>query len=253
MFSNKYMYKNSLNELSKESTARNCKAFGYMDGYLDEEIYSSIFEYNDNNNANYEKGYIEGVNARLKEDSDVLLMQKSEHIIKLAMYDGENGIAPRRISRNYKDMYARNYYKARCANSEMINAYMYETEILDDSEEQVYTCGYMDGYFDEYVYGDASYSEDLAYLYEIGYHEGELNRNANLARANLEKLKWLVSLSINDSLNGIHNRSLSIDARSVYNSHYQFLDDDVMGDEGVLDNKLSDEEYFRFRHKKCCK
>lgn len=74
MFSNKYMYKNRLNELSKDSIARNCKAFGYMYGYLDEEIYSSIFEYNDNNNANYEKGYIEGVNARLKEDSDVLLM-----------------------------------------------------------------------------------------------------------------------------------------------------------------------------------
>lgn len=189
MFSNKYMYKNRLNELSKDSIARNCKAFGYMDGYLDEEIYSSIFEYNDNNNANFE----------------------------------------------------------------MINAYMYETEILDDSEEQVYTFGYMDGYFDEYVYGDASYSEDLAYLYEIGYHEGEMSRNANLAKANLEKLKWLVSLSINDSLNGIHNRELSIDARSVYNSHYQFLDDDVMNDEGVLDNKLSDEEYFRFRHKRCCK
>mgnify|MGYP004586200625 FL=1 len=30
MFSNKYMYKNSLNELSKDSIARNCKAFGYM-------------------------------------------------------------------------------------------------------------------------------------------------------------------------------------------------------------------------------
>lgn len=104
MFSNKYMYKNRLNELSKDSIARNCKAFGYMDGYLDEEIYSSIFEYNDNNNANYEKGYIEGVNARLKEDSDVFLMQKSEHIIKLAMYDGESGIAPRKISRNYKDI-----------------------------------------------------------------------------------------------------------------------------------------------------
>ena len=26
-----------------------------------------------------------------------------------------------------------------------------------------------------------------------------------------------------------------------------------MNDEGVLDNKLSDEEYFRFRHKRCCK
>ena len=158
-----------------------------------------------------------------------------------------------RLNELSKDSIARNYYKARCANSEMINAYMYETEILDDSEEQVYTFGYMDGYFDEYVYGDASYSEDLAYLYEIGYHEGEMSRNANLAKANLEKLKWLVSLSINDSLNGIHNRGLSIDARNVYNSHYQFLDDDVMNDEGVLDNKLSDEEYFRFRHKKCCK
>lgn len=247
----RYMYKNSVDEKNKDIMARNCKAFGYMDGYFDEEIYVSNFEGTDDNRANYEKGYIKGVNDRMNTLSDVFNIQKAEHIMKLALYDGENGCGLRKISRNFKDMYVRNYYRARCANMEMVNAYKFETEILDDSMEQVYTFGYMDGYFDEYVYGSSFDNEDMAYLYEIGYQEGEMNRNANLGMANLEKLKWLVSLSINDSLNDIHDRELSVSARSVYNSHYQFSDDfNVVESDNVSINKLSDEEYFRFRHKK---
>ena len=49
--------------------------------------------------------------------------------MKLAQYDGENNIAPRKISKKYKDIYKRNYYKVRCANSEMIDIFMYDDEL----------------------------------------------------------------------------------------------------------------------------
>ena len=127
-----FIYKTEIKEKSKQAIARNCKAFGYLDGYFDEEIYIGNFEYTEDNNANYERGYTTGTNDRLKETKETLQIETTELIMKLAQYDGENNIAPRKISKKYKDIYKRNYYKVRCANSEMIDIFMYDDELTEN-------------------------------------------------------------------------------------------------------------------------
>ncbi len=261
-----FIYKTEIKEKSKQAIARNCKAFGYLDGYFDEEIYIGNFECTEDNNANYERGYTTGTNDRLKETKETLQIEKTELIMKLAQYDGENNIAPRKISKKYKDIYKRNYYKVRCANSEMIDIFMYDDELTENTEEQVYTFGYMDGYFDECCYAYSLENEELISLYELGYQEGQIQKETNLSLAALAKLKWLVKMAINDSKLGIKNMLLSEAAKEIYENHYeeenkitkqiiknpeQLYNGDY--EEEPLykkDEKLSNEEYLEYRRKR---
>lgn len=263
----KYIYKTSLNEKTKDSIARNCKAFGYLDGYFDEEIYIQNIDYTGENLGNYERGYIIGTNDRLKQKKETLQIEKTELIMKLAQHDGENYIKPRKISNKYKDIYQRNYYKARCANKEMIDIFMYEDELTENTEEQAYTFGYMDGYFDECCYAYNLENEELTNLYELGCQEGQTQRETNTTLAALAKLKWLVNIAINDSKQERKNILLSDTAKEIYENHYekenkitkqiiqnseQLYNGDYEDSETSYkkDEKLSNEEYLEYRRKR---
>lgn len=270
----RYMYKTNILEKDKVSINKSCKAFGFLDGYFDEITYESNFEQNDENKANYEKGYIEGVNKRLSTDSKVLLEEKKTWVIKLAIYDGENSIEQRNFSRNFKDLYLNNYYKSKYTSPKNIEKYMYTNEVIrgnsEISKEQCYVFGYLNGYFDEITYDSSVLNTEEDYMYDLGYNEGTKQRNLNSKKAKIEKLKWIIKLADYDAKNNIEDRIFSIDAMETYNIHYEdFKDVQEIGDKSLLmlnpedlyngnykeqiSEALSDEEYFRFRHKKLSK
>lgn len=257
----KYMFKTSIEEKCKETISRNCKAFGYLDGYFDEVTYENNFENSDENRANYEKGYLEGLKERLNEKQEVLEEKKKTWIKKLASYDGQNGIKKRPISSSNKSLYLLNYYKAKCINKEDIKQYLYSTEITETpNEEQQYTFGYLDGYFDEMTY-NCYLTEENDRLYSLGYSEGLKDREKAKEIADLNKIKWLVKLAIHDSENNVRDRFLSKEAMEIYIAHYQENNFSIEQENiynkyyqennkesASKNNKLSEEEYLRYRH-----
>ena len=264
-----YMYKTSIGDKDKVSIGKNCRAFGFLDGYFDEVTYENYFEKNDENKANYEKGFIEGVNERLVTEHKVLVDEKKDWVIKLAIYDGKNNIDQRNFSKVFNKLYLDVYYKSKYTNPKNIQKYMYTTEIINGNEEMVqaqcYVFGYLNGYFDEITYDCYLASEENKEIYELGYVEGINDRNYDLKKAKLEKLKWLIKLADYDAKNNIKDRIFSVDAMKLYDIYYEdFKDAQEKEDKSMLmidperlyngyfdediSNNLSDEEYFRFRH-----
>lgn len=264
-----YMYKTSIGDKDKVSIGKNCRAFGFLDGYFDEVTYENYFEKNDENKANYEKGFIEGVNERLVTEPKVLVDEKKDWVIKLAIYDGKNNIDQRNFSKVFNKLYLDVYYKSKYTNPKNIQKYMYTTKIINGNEEMVqaqcYVFGYLNGYFDEITYDCHPASEENKEIYELGYVEGINDRNYDLKKAKLEKLKWLIKLADYDAKNNIKDRIFSVDAMKLYDIYYEdFKDAQETEDKSMLmidperlyngyfdediSNNLSDEEYFRFRH-----
>lgn len=261
----RYMYKTEITNKGREQAARNCKAFGYLDGYFDENIYLDNFEYTDYNNANYEKGYNEGTKERLRINTSDLQIQKTEFIIKLAQFDGQNNIDLRKISNPFREIYLKNYYKSKLTR-ENIDKYIFASGSLStDDKEEPYILGYLDGLFNEMTYTGITKTDEENYLYELGFVEGELNSEVNLDKIKLEKLRWIIKLADHDSENGILDRLFTKDALEIYKSHYNYFSEEPLkvsidperqynglaSESRILyDEGFSLEEYLRCKHKK---
>lgn len=82
----RYMFDNKLKDNPK-AREKQILAFGYLDGFLEENLYK---QYIDNEDKNYYLGYKEGVLKR--EEVGNINSYKDEWIIKLASYDAKHNI-----------------------------------------------------------------------------------------------------------------------------------------------------------------
>ena len=110
---------------------------------------------------------------------------------------------------------------------------MYHTSVpsYNDSswQEECYTFGYLDGYFDEDVYieyiVDTMNNEEKIKTYKTGFDKGVFDKKrASIYEPKLlksERIEWLKKLALHDALNNIDFRGLKKDSLDTYNNYKQ--------------------------------
>lgn len=112
-----------------------------------------------------------------------------------------------------------------------IENYMRNTTVLSNAsncwQEQCYTFGYLDGYFEEQVYiqyiinSDINESKLEVYNtgYEKGLKDGKRIRIYDSNQYKQDRLGWIKSIALHDVLNDIETRNLKDDTKELYEKY----------------------------------
>lgn len=168
----------------------------------------------------------------------------------MAINDGKKSIPERKVSGPYKDLYLYEYYQEMFSTFSSLEKYMYDTEPIKNNEkslkEQSYVFGYLDGLHNEITY---SQNEDINYnMYELGYETGTNQRKKDDPKQNLNKLKWITFLAINDIKNNIEGRVFNPSTMDIYDTVCEEIL--IENEQTIQSQNLTEQELMQNHYKK---